>query len=70
MIRSNSEICKAPFSIEKIANRLKSGNVLKSVVYKYKDPLIKRRSIFYPQKIVKEKENSIHPFAVSSLPFS
>ena len=59
MIRSKSEICKAPFSIEKIANRVRSGNVVKSIVNKYIDPLIKRRSIFYPQKIVKEKENSI-----------
>ena len=58
MIRSKSEICKAPFSIEKIANRVRSGNVVKSIVNKYIDPLIKRRSIFYPQKIVKEKENS------------
>lgn len=47
LIRTKSENMLPPFSLEKIAKKIKCEHLVKSLLYKYVDPLIHRRSILF-----------------------
>ena len=57
LIKSKSEIFSPPFNIEKIAKKIKSEHIVKSLLSKYVDPLIKRRSIVFKKKGVSESQS-------------
>lgn len=57
LIKSKSEIFSPPFNIEKIAKKIKSEHIVKSLLSKYVDPLIKRRSIVFKRKGVSESQS-------------
>ena len=50
LIRTKSQNMLPPFSLEKIAKKIKCGHLVKSFLYKYVDPLIQRRSILFKKK--------------------
>ena len=57
LIKSKSEIFSPPFNTEKIAKKIKSEHIVKSLLSKYVDPLIKRRSIVFKKKGVSESQS-------------
>ena len=68
LIKSKSEIFVPPFNLEKIAKKIKCEHIVKSLLCKYVDPLIKRRSIMFKKKLISDPQSKhdtsyiINPF--------